>query len=66
MKTTAVLMVGVLALILVLPSNVSADLLPPKKQLSLGFSNDEVVCDELVKIIKTSTGNASCVEPNTA
>jgi hypothetical protein len=52
---------------IVLPINVFADVVSPKKQVSMGIANDEVFCKaNLFKIIKKSTGAASCVTPETA
>ena len=49
-------------------SNVAfADVIPPKKQMKLKFTVDEIVCKEgLFKVIKKSTGTAACVKPSTA
>lgn len=49
-------------------SNVAfADVIPPKKQMKLKFTVDEVVCKEgLFKVIKKSTGTVACVKPSTA
>ena len=44
-----------------------ADVISPRQQMNLDFTSDQVICGEgLVKIIKKSTGNASCVKPATA
>ncbi len=41
---------------------VFADVIPPKDQMDLNFTPKEVVCKEhLVKIIRTSNGDAACV-----
>jgi hypothetical protein len=50
-----------------LPLNAFADVVSPKKQVTAGIGNDEVFCKaNLYKIIKKSTGAASCVKPETA
>jgi len=43
-------------------SSASADILPPKKQISFGISADDVVCESgMFKIIKDRTNTVSCV-----
>lgn len=52
---------------LAMPLDAFADVVSPKKQKSIGISNDKVFCKaNLFKIIKKSTGAASCVTPETA
>ena len=44
-----------------------ADVISPKKQSLLNFSPDDIVCKEdLVKLFKSSNGNAACVGPSSA
>lgn len=44
-----------------------ADVISPRQQMNLDFTSEQVICSEgLVKIIKKSNGNASCVKPDTA
>ena len=44
-----------------------ADVISPSQQMKLGFTAEQVICAEgLVKIIKSSSGNVSCVKPSTA
>ncbi|QDI89347.1 hypothetical protein Nisw_07330 [Candidatus Nitrosopumilus sp. SW] len=44
-----------------------ADVISPRQQMNLDFTSEQVICSEgLVKIIKKSNGNASCVKPATA
>ncbi|WP_238523156.1 hypothetical protein [Nitrosopumilus maritimus] len=44
-----------------------ADVISPRMQMKLDFTPDQVVCSEnLVKLIKKTTGDASCVKPKTA
>ena len=43
-------------------SPASADILPPKKQISFGISGDDVVCESgMFKVIKARTNTVSCV-----
>ncbi|WP_246281981.1 hypothetical protein [Nitrosopumilus ureiphilus] len=50
-----------------LTSQTFADVISPKQQMKLDFTAEQIVCSEgLVKIIKASSGNASCVKPVTA
>lgn len=47
-------------------SPVNADVLPPKKQTSLGISGDDVVCESgMFKVIKARTNAVSCVNVKT-
>lgn len=44
-----------------------ADVISPRQQMKLDFTVDQVICGEgLVKIIKSTSGKASCVKPSTA
>lgn len=44
-----------------------ADVISPKKQSALNFSPEDIVCKEdLVKLFKSSNGNAACVVPSSA
>ena len=43
-------------------SPANADILPPKKQISLGISVDDVICESgMFKVIKAKTNAISCV-----
>lgn len=44
-----------------------ADVISPRQQMKLDFTAEQVICSEnLVKIIKSSSGKVSCVKPATA
>lgn len=44
-----------------------ADVISPKQQMKLGFTLDQIICSEdMVKIVKSSSGEAACVKPSTA
>ena len=44
-----------------------ADVISPRQQMNLNFPPSDIVCAEnLVKLIKKTTGNAACVKPVTA
>ncbi len=44
-----------------------ADVISPREQMKLDFTNEQIICAEgLVKITKDSTGKVSCVKPSTA
>ena len=44
-----------------------ADVISPRQQMKLDFTAEQIICSEgLVKIIKSSSGQASCVKPSTA
>lgn len=50
----------------VIISPVSADVLPPKKQINFGISGDDVVCESgMFKVIKDRTNSVSCVNVKT-
>ena len=50
-----------------LASQSFADVIPPKHQMKLDFTAEQIVCAEgLVKITKASSGNVSCVKPASA
>ena len=68
MKKTLFVFAMISSLILVMNTDYSyADVISPKKQSSLSFAPDEIVCKEaLVKLIKQSNGKANCVEPSSA
>ena len=47
--------------------NSFADVISPKKQASLSFAPNDIVCKEdLIKLFKKSNANATCVEPSSA
>ncbi len=58
----------ILSLVLVVTfSNSYADVISPKKQMSLGFDSDDVICKEsYLKLSKATNGNAACVHPSSA
>jgi len=46
---------------------VSADIIPPKKQTSLGISSEDIVCESgLFKVIKIGKNSVACVKPESA
>ena len=48
-------------------SSAFADVISPRQQMKLDFTAEQIICSEgLVKIIKSSSGKASCVKPSTA
>ena len=50
-----------------LTSQSFADVIPPKQQMKLDFTAEQIICAEgLVKITKASSGNVSCVKPASA
>ena len=64
MMTKPVLLLFSLAMLFlaVSVSPASADILPPKKQVSLGISADDVICESgMFKVIKDKTNAISCV-----
>ena len=68
MNYTFSIIAVILSLVLVVTfSNSYADVISPKKQISLGFDSEDIICKEsLVKLFKTTTGNAVCVHPSSA
>jgi len=63
----AIILIAILATGLALPLDAFADVVNPKKQMSIGIGNDAIICKaNLFKIIKKTTGAASCVKPETA
>ena len=69
MKPTSLLTILLTVVLFTSPftSNASADVISPRQQMELDFTAEQVICSEgLVKIIKSSTGKASCVKPSTA
>ena len=61
------LLLGIVLISGTLPSQSFADVISPRQQMKLDFTNDQIVCAEgLVKIIKSSSDKASCVKPSTA
>lgn len=64
---STVFLIAILITGVALPLNAFADVVNPKKQMAAGIGSDEVFCKaNLYKIIKKSTGDASCVKPETA
>lgn len=58
---------GVILISGTLPSQSFADVINPRQQMKLDFTNDQVICAEgLVKITKSSSGKIACVTPTTA
>ncbi len=52
---------------LAVPLDAFADVVNPKKQMSIGIGNEDIFCKaNLYKIIKKTTGAATCVKPETA
>jgi len=50
-----------------LASQAFADVIPPKQQMKLDFTVEQIICSEgLVKITKSSSGSIACVKPATA
>ena len=44
-----------------------ADVVSPRQQMKLDFTAEQIICSEhLVKVIKKTTGEASCVKPSSA
>jgi len=42
-----------------------ADIIPPKKQTSLGISSDDIVCESgMFKVFREATNAVACVKPN--
>ncbi len=67
MKTLPVLFVLFTASIMILSSIAPsyADIIPPKHQMKIGISYDDIICDErLFKIFKEGTNDVACVQPN--
>ena len=63
----AITLIVILATGLALPLDAFADVVNPKTQMSIGIANDAIICKaNLFKIIKKTTGAASCVKPETA
>jgi len=60
-------LLGIILISGTLPSQAFADVISPRQQMKLNFTNDQIICAEgLVKIIKNSSGKVSCVKPSTA
>ena len=58
---------GVILISGTLPSQSFADVISPREQMRLNFTNDQIICAEgLVKITKSSSGKVACVKPTTA
>lgn len=58
---------GVILISGTLPSQSFADVINPRQQMKLDFTNDQIICAEgLVKIIKSSSDKVACVKPTTA
>lgn len=63
----SIVLIAILVTGLMLPLDAFADVVNPKKQMSIGITNDAIICKaNLFKIIKKTTGAASCVKPETA
>ncbi len=60
-------LLGIILISGTLPSQSFADVISPRQQMKLDFTNDQILCAEgLVKIIKSSSDKVSCVKPSTA
>ena len=60
-------LLGIVLISGTMPSQSFADVISPRQQMKLDFTNDQVICAEgLVKIIKSSSDKVSCVKPSTA
>ncbi|MGY5152176.1 MAG: hypothetical protein ACW9XA_07900 [Candidatus Nitrosopumilus sp. bin_6a] len=60
-------LLGIILISGTLPSQAFADVISPRQQMKLNFTNDQIICAEgLVKIIKSSSEKVSCVKPSTA
>ncbi|QLH04438.1 hypothetical protein C5F49_03235 [Nitrosopumilus oxyclinae] len=58
---------GVILISGTLPSQSFADVINPRQQMKLDFTNEQIICAEgLVKITKSSSGKVACVKPTTA
>ncbi len=69
MKFSSLLVFSLVAILFSSPlaSQSFADVIPPKQQMKLDFTAEQIICAEgLVKITKASTGNVSCVKPESA
>ena len=67
LKTLPILFILFTSSILLLSSIAPtyADIIPPKHQMKIGISNDDIVCDGgLFKIFKERTNSVACVQPN--
>lgn len=60
-------LLGIILISGTLHSQAFADVISPRQQMKLNFTNDQIICAEgLVKIIKSSSEKVSCVKPLTA
>ena len=60
-------LLGIILISGTLPFQSFADVISPRQQMKLDFTNDQILCAEgLVKIIKSSSDKVSCVKPSTA
>lgn len=69
MKFSNLLVFSLVAILFSSPlaSQSFADVIPPKQQMKLDFTAEQIICSEgLVKITKASSGNVSCVKPESA
>ncbi len=69
MKLSSVLVFSLTAILFfsLLATPSFADVIPPKQQMKLDYTSDQIICvEELVKIIKASSGNVACVKPVSA
>ena len=65
--TFSIITVAISLVLVATFSDSYADVISPKKQMSLGFDSEDVICKEsLVKLFKTTTDNAACVYPSSA
>jgi len=59
--------IGIILISGTLPTKSFADVISPRQQMKLDFTNDQIICAEgLVKVTKISSDKASCVKPSTA
>ena len=66
-STYAIILIVMMFSGLALPLDAFADASSPKAQVRLGLTDDQVICKaNLFKIIKKTTGESSCVKPETA
>ncbi|AJW70795.1 hypothetical protein [Nitrosopumilus adriaticus] len=69
MKLTGLFVLFLVAILFSSPlvSQSFADVIPPKQQMKLDYTAEQIICAEgLVKITKASSGNVSCVKPESA
>ncbi|WP_297442296.1 hypothetical protein [Nitrosopumilus sp.] len=69
MKSISVfaIILGIVLISGTLPSQSFADVISPRQQMKLDFTNDQIICAEgLVKVTKNTSDKVSCVKPSTA